>query len=70
MDGQGYRAARANAASAAKGASLQFRELELATLADAVPQGAYWVHEVKFDGYRTLTVIDGGKVTMYSRSGL
>lgn len=70
MDDQGYRAARAKAASAVKGAKLQFRELELATLADAVPQGPDWVHEVKFDGYRTLTVIDGSKVTMFSRSGL
>jgi bifunctional non-homologous end joining protein LigD len=51
-------------------AKLGFRELELATLADAVPPGSDWVHEVKFDGYRTLTVIDDGKVIMYSRSGL
>jgi len=53
-----------------KAARLAFRPLELATLADAVPQGPEWIHEVKFDGYRTLTVIDAGKVTMYSRSGL
>lgn len=69
-DDHGYRAARAKTAGATKGATLQFRELELATLADAVPQGPNWVHEVKFDGYRTLTVIDHGQVTMYSRSGL
>ena len=69
-DDHGYRAARAKTARAAKGATLQFREIELATLADAVPQGPDWVHEVKFDGYRTLTVIDHGQVTMYSRSGL
>jgi bifunctional non-homologous end joining protein LigD len=54
----------------AGGVTLAFRPPELATLADAVPQGPGWVHEVKFDGYRTLTVIDAGKVTMYSRSGL
>ena len=53
-----------------KAARLEFRPLELATLADAVPHGPEWIHEVKFDGYRTLTVIDAGKVTMYSRSGL
>ncbi len=49
---------------------LQFRDLELATLADAVPAGREWVHEVKFDGYRTLGVVADGAVTMYSRSGL
>lgn len=69
-DDHGYRAARAKTVRTKKGATLQFRELELATLADAVPQGPDWVHEVKFDGYRTLTVIDHGQVTMYSRSGL
>ena len=61
--------ARKTARPASK-VSLAFRPLELATLADAVPQGPEWVHEVKFDGYRTLTVIDAGNVTMYSRSGL
>jgi bifunctional non-homologous end joining protein LigD len=70
MDDQGNRMRRTKAAAAVKGEKLQFRELELATLADAVPQGPEWVHEVKFDGYRTLTIIDAGKVTMYSRSGL
>ncbi|ESQ79413.1 DNA ligase D [Asticcacaulis sp. YBE204] len=64
MDDQGYRR------KARTTATLEFRELELATLADAVPRGPDWVHEVKFDGYRTLTVIEAGKVTMYSRSGL
>lgn len=63
MDDQGYRRGKV-------AAGLGFREPELATLADAVPPGPEWVHEVKFDGYRTLTVIDGGKVTLYSRSGL
>ncbi|MBP2159118.1 MULTISPECIES: DNA ligase D [Asticcacaulis] len=71
MDDLTYRprSAKPSPAKTAK-ANLQFRDLELATLADAVPEGPDWVHEVKFDGYRTLTVIDGGQVTMYSRSGL
>ncbi|ESQ78745.1 DNA ligase D [Asticcacaulis sp. YBE204] len=64
MDDQGYRR------KSKPVAKLAFRDLELATLADAVPAGPGWVHEVKFDGYRTLTVIDDGAVTMYSRSGL
>lgn len=43
---------------------------QLATLSDAMPQGNDWVHEVKFDGYRTLSYVNGGKVTMYTRNGL
>ena len=32
----------------------RYPEVQLATLVDAVPQGANWVHEIKFDGYRLL----------------
>lgn len=49
---------------------LAFLPLELATLADAVPNGKDWVHEVKFDGYRTEALIDHGKVRLMTRSGL
>ena len=50
--------------------SMAFQELELATLADAVPSGSEWVHEIKFDGYRTEALIDTGKVHLMTRSGL
>lgn len=43
---------------------------ELATLTDAMPKGEKWVHEIKFDGYRTLAYIEKGAVTMYTRTGL
>jgi len=50
--------------------ALTFQELELATLADAVPSGKEWVHEIKFDGYRTEALFDQGHVHLMTRSGL
>jgi bifunctional non-homologous end joining protein LigD len=34
------------------------------------PNGAGWVHEIKFDGYRIQLRISGGKVTLKTRKGL
>ncbi len=42
----------------------------LATLSDATPEGARWVHEVKFDGYRALARLRRGSARMISRNGL
>jgi bifunctional non-homologous end joining protein LigD len=39
------------------------------TLANAPPTGPDWLHEVKFDGYRSQLHIDHGDVTIYSRRG-
>ncbi len=47
-----------------------FKDLQLCTLVDAVPAGAQWLHEVKYDGYRALIAIGGGKATVFTRSGL
>ena len=47
-----------------------FQPLQLATLVDAVPTGNGWMHEIKFDGYRALVAASGGKVRVYTRSGL
>ena len=47
-----------------------FEPPQLATLVDHVPDGGEWMHETKFDGYRALVAIGGGKAKVYTRSGL
>ena len=47
-----------------------FREPQLATLVDHVPAGSNWLHEIKYDGYRALLAIGGGKAKAYTRNGL
>jgi len=47
-----------------------FRAVQLATLVDAVPAGDRWLHEMKYDGYRTLVAVGGGEARAYTRSGL
>ncbi len=42
----------------------------LATLVKSAPTGRDWLHEIKFDGYRLQARLDGGKVTLLTRSGL
>jgi bifunctional non-homologous end joining protein LigD len=49
---------------------LTFVEPQLATLADVVPTGDQWAYEIKLDGYRTVTSVDGKSVACYSRNGL
>ncbi len=40
----------------------------LATVAESVPSGDAWVHEVKWDGMRVLVDVRGGAVRVYSRT--
>jgi bifunctional non-homologous end joining protein LigD len=47
-----------------------FQPVQLATLVDHVPPGERWLHELKYDGYRTLLAIGGGEGRAYTRSGL
>src|SRR3569623_917589 len=42
---------------------------QLATLVAEPPEGAEWVHETKFDGFRVLCRLDHGRVTLFTRSG-
>jgi bifunctional non-homologous end joining protein LigD len=41
----------------------------LATLAEWVPAGDEWLHEVKWDGYRAIVTIAGGEAELTSRNG-
>ena len=43
---------------------------ELATLVDRAPDTDRWLHEIKFDGYRTAAHLRSGRVRMLSRKGL
>jgi hypothetical protein len=39
------------------------------TLADKVPAGDGWIHELKHDGFRILAFRDGDTVRLWSRNG-
>ena len=47
-----------------------FQQPQLCTLVDAVPTGNGWLHEVKYDGYRALIAVAGGKAKVFTRNGL
>jgi bifunctional non-homologous end joining protein LigD len=44
-------------------------EPELPSLVDRAPEGGDWIHEIKYDGYRILSIISHGRVRMLSRRG-
>jgi bifunctional non-homologous end joining protein LigD len=46
-----------------------FIEPCLPTLADMVPSGPLWVHEIKHDGFRFICRRDGDRVRVFSRGG-
>ncbi len=50
--------------------SLGSVEPQLATLVDGPPPGSDWLYELKFDGYRMLSSIDGRTVGLRSRNDL
>ncbi len=42
---------------------------QLAALAEKVPDGPGWIHEVKFDGYRALGFLESGRARLLTRKG-
>jgi len=75
LAGRPAKAAPAKTAAKPKrtGAALKmpdFQEPQLCTLVDAVPSGNAWLHEVKYDGYRALIAVGGGKAKVFTRNGL
>jgi bifunctional non-homologous end joining protein LigD len=50
--------------------SNKFFKPELARLREFPPEGAQWLHEVKWDGYRILAAIADGDVKLWSRNAL
>jgi len=49
---------------------LKFIKPCVPTLVDAPPDGSEWIHEIKYDGYRTQLIVEDGKARIYSRRGL
>ncbi len=47
-----------------------FTEPQLCTLVDTVPTGPAWLHEVKYDGYRAIVAVAGGRAKVFTRNGL
>jgi bifunctional non-homologous end joining protein LigD len=48
---------------------LGFIKPEIPTLVPEPPSGEGWIHEIKHDGYRTVIIVDGGRVRALSRHG-
>ena len=51
-------------------ARLAFVEPMKPCLVDSAPEGDFWLHELKYDGYRTELAIDGGEARAFTRTGL
>ena len=55
--------------SKAGGGRLSFIDFQLPTLVDDPPEGDAWIHEIKYDGYRTQLIIERGHARAFTRNG-
>jgi bifunctional non-homologous end joining protein LigD len=44
-------------------------DIQLAKLVNAVPEGPGWLYELKYDGYRIVSYIEGGNARLMTRNG-
>ena len=67
---EGVKRVPKKAKRAEKGELPQFVAPMLATLVSAPPRSGNWLYEIKYDGYRMLSRLDGaGEVRLFTRSG-
>lgn len=48
---------------------LSFIEFQSPTLVEKAPDGGNWLHEIKYDGYRTQLIMEGGTARAFTRRG-
>ena len=44
-------------------------DVQLAKLANTIPEGEDWLYELKYDGFRIITFVEGNSVRMITRNG-
>ena len=48
---------------------LRFIQPQLASPVDQPPAGKNWIHEIKYDGYRTQVLLERGQARVFTRNG-
>jgi len=48
---------------------LRFIEPQLASPVDQPPEGKHWIHEIKYDGYRSQVLLERGEARVFTRNG-
>lgn len=49
---------------------LKFIRPMFPTLVEVPPTGDNWIHEIKYDGYRTQVIVEDGKARAFTRTGI